>query len=359
MPSTTGMKPGGYYNTHSDSQRLTIDAYLPWLLEAVADLPAPTATNAPLYLLDLGSSQGRNAIHAMRRVVEAIRKRSAAPVCVFFSDLPTNDFNQLFSNLFPAGPTPFADLDVFPAAFGTSAYTLVVPPRSLHIATSFNMIGWLDSRPNARLPRFIGPMGPSRPTDQVSVTAAEREPFRLQAETDLHAFYRARAQELVPGGKLLVQVFGRTETHSASDGLYDVLSDSLLELIDEGVLPRQFYEEIVFPIYFRTLHELTAPIETDSDLARAFRIDKAETIEVDAPFNAERARTGDIETWARSYTGFLRAVSEPVTAAALQETPDVAEVLEKLYVRLERLLVADPDRYEFRYISVGALLTRI
>jgi hypothetical protein len=359
MATSTGMKPGGYYDTHSDAQRLAIDAYLPWLLETVAELPAPSATDAPLCLLDLGSSQGRNAIHAMRRVVEAIRKRTAAPACVFFSDVPTNDFNQLFSNLYPAGPQPFADMDVFPGAFGTSAYKLVVPPRSLHIATSFNMIGWLDSKPNASLPRFIGPMGPSHPTERVSVTAAEREPFRLQAETDVRAFYRARAQELVPGGKLLLQVFGRTETHSASDGIYDVLSDALLALIDDGVLPRQFYEELVFPVYFRTLKELTGPIETDSDLARAFRIDKAETIEVDAPFNSEHARTGDIETWARGYTGFLRAVSEPVIAAALQETPGVAEVLEKFYVRLERLLVADHDRYRFRYISVGALLTRI
>jgi hypothetical protein len=104
---------------------------------------------------------------------------------------------------------------------------------------------------------------------------------------------------------------------------------------------------------------LTAPIETDSDLARSFRIDKAETIEVDAPFNTERTRTGDIKTWAHSYTSFLRAVSEPVMAAALQETQDLSEVLKKLYEQVERLLVADPDRYEFRYISVGALLTRI
>ena len=69
MASTTGMKPGGYYDSHSDAQRVAIDAFLPWLRDAVADLPT---ADAPLYLLDLGSSQGRNAIHAMRCVVESL-----------------------------------------------------------------------------------------------------------------------------------------------------------------------------------------------------------------------------------------------------------------------------------------------
>ncbi len=356
MASTTGMKPGGYYDLHSDAPRVAIDAYLPWLCDAVADLPT---ADAPLYLLDLGSSQGRNAIHAMRCVVESLRSRTTAPACIFFSDLPTNDFNQLFSNLSPAGPPPFADLNVFPAALGSSAYQLVVPPRSLHVATSFNMIGWLDSKPDAPLPRFIGPMGPMIPNERVSVTDAEREPFRLQAETDLRAFYRARAEELVPGGKLLLQVFGRTETHSTSHGLYDAISDALLDLVDNSVLPQRVYEHLVFPVYFRTLKELTAPIEADSDLARAFRIDKAATIEVDAPFNAERTRTGDTQTWAKSYTCFMRDITEPVISDALPQTLPVPEILERIYERIERLLVTNPDYYQYRYISVGALLTRI
>jgi hypothetical protein len=37
MASTTGMKPGGYYDTHSESPRPAMDSFLPWLLEVMHD----------------------------------------------------------------------------------------------------------------------------------------------------------------------------------------------------------------------------------------------------------------------------------------------------------------------------------
>src|SRR3954447_18246982 len=104
-------------------------------------------------------------------------------------------------------------------------------------------------------------MGPAVPSEWASVSEAGREPYRLQAATDLNGFYRARAGELVPGGKLLVQVFGRDGARSTSDGIYDVLSDAPLGLMDEDILPRRVYEQLVFPVYFRTTQELTAPVE--------------------------------------------------------------------------------------------------
>lgn len=42
MPTTTGMKGGGYYNANSKEQRSALNSFLPWLEEAIADLPSPT-----------------------------------------------------------------------------------------------------------------------------------------------------------------------------------------------------------------------------------------------------------------------------------------------------------------------------
>ena len=186
------------------------------------------------------------------------------------------------------------------------ALELVVPPRSLHVATSFNMIGWLDSKPDAPPPEIHRTHGTVDSKRAGLGNRAEPEAVPPSGRNRSSCVLPARGTGARPGGKLLLQVFGRTETHSTSDGIYDALSDALLDLIDNGVLAQRVYEDLVFPVYFRTLKELTAPIEADSDLARAFRIDKAATIEVDAPFNAEHTRTGDIQTWAKSYTSFLR-----------------------------------------------------
>lgn len=361
MPSTTGMKGGGYYDANSKEQRSALEAFLPWIEEAIADLPISPDSQLSLGILDIGSSEGGNAIYVMNRLINRLRCISNQPIGVFFNDLPTNDFNHLFKNLFPDGEAALSGTNIFPCAIGGTAYGRIVPPQSLQIATTFNTIGWLEKKPDVRLPHYILPMGPGplAPREDISVSESERAPFRIQAANDLHRFYTARAEELVYGGRLLVQVFGRDERYSTSDGLYDVLSDSVLDCIEEGMFPPEVYEKLVFPIYFRTLEELLAPIATDEQLAKSFRIDKAETCEVSVPFNEALADNGDIATWARSYTGFLRAFSEAIVASVLPDVLPLEDTLDKIYHQVEHRLAADPARYEFHYISIATLLTRV
>lgn len=356
MPTTTGMKEGGFYDAHSHPQRDAIDGFLPWLDEAMASVALP-ADGAAVRLLDLGSSQGSNAIHAMQRGLQELRKRSTAPVWLFFCDLPTNDFNQLFANLSPADRGSILGDNVCTAAIGASAYEAVCPPGSIHLATSFNMAGWLDRVP-AVPPGYILPMGPSRPRPGVGLSAAEKEPFVRQAADDLRRFYAARARELVPGGKLLLQIFGRDEQRCTSDGIYDVLNDALLDVVASGRLPRADYERLLFPVYFRDLEELLAPLRA-GDLAHDFRIEQAATRETPVGFNVERARTGDVAAWARSYVAFMRAFTEPVLQASLPAALPVADIVRAVFARVEQRLRDEPDAYVLRYLSVGTLLTRL
>jgi SAM dependent carboxyl methyltransferase len=225
MPTTTGMKASGFHNENSNEQRAALDAFLPWIEDALADLPLPSAGSPPIGLLDPGSSEGSNAIHAMMRIIEALRRRTDAPVWVFFNDLPSNDFNQLFANLFPAG------------------------------------------------------------------------------------------SPMIPGADIV-------------------------------------------PVYFRTLAELTAPIEADADLAAVFRIEKKAVREVPAPFSLERANSSDVAVWAHSYAGFLRAFTEPILAAAIPAELSGSGIVPDICRRIEHRLAVDPDRYEFHYIALGVLLTR-
>lgn len=359
MPTTTGMKGGGYYDANSKEQRSALNSFLPWLEEAIADLPSPT--QGSWHALDIGSSEGANAIFAMNRLVSALRRHSDLPVWAFFDDLPTNDFNQLFSNLFPKDEPAFPEPNVFPAAVGGSAFGQLVPPRSLHLATTFNAIGFFETKPAARLPNFILAMQPSalNSREGVSVKENELKPFQEQAHRDLCHFYAARKEELVSGGKLLVQVFGRNETRSTGHGICDVLSDALLDFVEADMLPRSFYEEFVFPAYYRSIEELIAPLQEETELASAFRIEQAEWLDVPVPFNDALAQTGDQCAWAHSYTNFLRAFTEPVVAIALPHDLPQKDTVDKIYQRVERLLLDHPARYEFHFISIAALITRV
>src|SRR5258708_22046813 len=98
MPATTGMKGAGYYDQHSGAQLSAIQALQKWVDDAVASLPLPDPAQ-PVSVLDLGSSEGRNAIRLMTGIVAGLRRRTDQPLQTDYSDLTRNDFNQLFANL--------------------------------------------------------------------------------------------------------------------------------------------------------------------------------------------------------------------------------------------------------------------
>jgi cyclopropane-fatty-acyl-phospholipid synthase len=113
------------------------------------------------------------------------------------------------------------------------------------------------------------------------------------------------------------------------------------------------------PVYCRTVAELVAPLEReDSPVRGAFTVDRARALEVPTPFVVEFRRGGDVSAYAAAYTGFLRAISEPVVRAALNQPASEAATLESLYERIRSRIQAEPERYLFRYILVAALLTR-
>src|SRR5262249_51611125 len=98
MPATTGMKGAGYYDQHSGAQWSAIEALRVWVDEVVANLPLP-APARPVTVLDLGSSEGGNAVRLMASIVGGLRRRTDQPLQTIYSDLASNDFNRLFANL--------------------------------------------------------------------------------------------------------------------------------------------------------------------------------------------------------------------------------------------------------------------
>jgi hypothetical protein len=358
MPATTGMKGAGFYDQHSGVQMSSIDALRGWVDEAVTGLRLPDPPHA-VTVLDLGSSEGRNAIRLMAGIVAGLRRSTAQPIQTIYSDLATNNFNQLFANLEAARRTGLFSADVFSAAVGGSFYERLMPPGTVHLATSFNAVVWLDKLPEVPVPNSVVCRRP-HPTRLGGAASPEAgAAFRRQAEGDLNRFLECRALELVPGGKLLVATPGDTDEACVVDGLFDLLNDACLDLISSGDLQREEYERLTMPGYYRTVEELLAPLERGDSPARgAFTVDRADAIEVSPPYIGDFQRSGDAATYATAYTGFLRAISEPVVRAAFNNGCGEAATVDGLYDRVRARLLAEPERYFWRYIVVAALLTR-
>jgi len=358
MPATTGMKGAGYYDQHSDAQLASIQALQDWVEAAVANLPLPDPAQ-PVTVLDLGSSEGGNAVRMMATIVEGLRRRTGQPIRTIYSDLASNNFNQLFANLEKARRAGRLPPGVYPSAVGGSFYGPLLPPGAVHLATCFNAIQWLDQLPPVPLPDAVVYRRPYPPRPGCSASPKVTTAFSRQAEQDLVRFLECRAQELVPGGKLLLASPGDTNQASVSDGLGDVLNDACLDLVAVGRLQREQYERLTMPVYFRTVAELLAPLEReDSPVRGAFAVERAEALEAPTPFVVEFRRGGDVVAYAEAYTGFLRAISEPVVRAAFNQPAGEAATVDCLYERIRTRLLAEPERYLWRYLLVATLLTR-
>jgi hypothetical protein len=127
----------------------------------------------------------------------------------------------------------------------------------------------------------------------------------------------------------------------------------------DGGLHREEYERLTLPCYFRTVDELLAPLKREgSALGSAFTIDRAQSMEVPTPFLTQFRRDGDVAAYAAAYTGFVRAITEPVIRAVLNQRESEVATIECLYEGIRARLLAEPERYSWRYTLVAILLTR-
>lgn len=355
--TTTGMTGGGFYNQNSTPQWDATAAVLEHL-EAAADA-LPIDGNGSVCLADFGCSEGRNSIAALSRPVTRLVRRTDRPIQTIHSDLPTNDFSSLLRSLRPEGHSVFGHPNVYSSVVGGSMYDQLLPDRSLHMATTFNAIGFLSRKPIATLPGYIFPNGPSVVRNNGFVTEEDQAAFSELARQDIATFLRARAKELVPGGKLLLQVFGANETASTCDGIYDLLNDAVLCFVEDGSISKDVYETYYQPVYMRTLEELTGPVN-DPDLGAAglFELDHSTSYEIPVSFNQGFAADGNLEAYARDYVNFFRAFTEAVLRNSLPATDERDRLVERIYDKAIALLKVSPDLYPFRYIAVAALMTR-
>src|SRR5262249_26401131 len=239
--------------------------------------------------------------------------------------------------------------------FSRPARPRAPPPRP----PSSSALPWPARPPRPPRPAPAVPRRPDPPRPGPAVAPEVTAAFTRQAEQDLVRFLECRARELVPGGKLLLAGPGDTDQASVCDGLCDILNDACLDLVAAGRLARGQYERLTIPVYFRTLDELLAPLEREGSPVRgAFAVDRAGTMDTPAPFVVEFRRGGDLAAYAGAYTGFLRAVTEPVIRAALDQPEGKDETVDCLYERIRTRLTAEPKRYTWRYALVAALLTR-
>jgi SAM dependent carboxyl methyltransferase len=330
------MAGDGLYNAHSQPQHVAGGDGVPLLVRAGEVIPLDPGRG--VVVADYGSSQGRNSLVPMGAAIEQLRSRlgADAPISIFHTDLPSNDFAALFTTL-ETDPESYlrGAANVFAYATGRSFYERLFPAEHVAIGWSSITVHWLSSVPAPLRAHIFSPLGDVR----------ERAAYAARAAEDWQRFLGHRLQELEQDGQLVVVGSGADEHgRSGAEGLMDLANDALREMVAENALSRDEYEQMVVPTYYRTLSEFIEPLGKPT-AAGSFELEECSETDLADPLWASYEQSGDVATYATGVADFLRAFSEPSLFAAIaaERSPQAtAKLADEFYGRVREAVAKQP-----------------
>ena len=336
-------------------------------LEALnkAEKPSSATTQEQaLCIADYGTADGGTSMPLITELIRAHRKRDPnGDVLVTYEDQPNNDFKSLFfyvQGIKDLGRDGYSKSyleefdNVYVTACGTSFHKQCFPSNSVHLGVSFTAMHWLNKKP-------------CNITTGVHMTQAkgeERDKFAAQAAEDWENLLFHRANELAPGGRMVIVNFcvdangyhlGYTDKSSVC--MYDEFNRHWQAMMSEGKITKEEYEAGTILNYYRNDAEMRAPFaEGTRVFAAGLRLVSAETKITRCPYNedyvankanrdareAAKGIIGTMRTWSNS--SFLTALDSNTRTEAERKA-----LVDELYGRYEDAIAADPEKNHMDY----------
>ncbi|GFP86219.1 probable S-adenosylmethionine-dependent methyltransferase at5g37990 [Phtheirospermum japonicum] len=244
------------YTNNSLYQRAVMDAGMLLVQKSIADHIQPTSLET-FSIADLGCSVGPNTFIAMDNILESVKLKyqnannKIPEFQVYFNDHALNDFNTLFKSLPP-------NRDYHASGVPGSFYTRLFPRASLRIAYSSYSLQWLSQVPT----EIMDPTSPAYNKGRISCMGDNQEvinAYSRQHFKDFSDFLHARAQEIVPGGLLMLILPARSNGVHHSRDPFSIMNDRLgaclMDLAKKGVIDEAKVDAYNLPQYIASPHE--------------------------------------------------------------------------------------------------------
>jgi len=195
------MKGAGYYSKATTGARDVIELAVPMIKEAITRMGLKN--DGPAFrAADMGCADGGTSMGMWRQVLAEVRRQAPSrPIEIVYTDLPRNDFSQLFRNVHNQKDLKsyYGEVaDVYPFASGTSFHQAIFPRESLNLAFSATATHYISKTP-------------CNISNHVHMIGARDDELRRWKEIgriEWERLLQLRAVELVRGGRLVLLNFG-------------------------------------------------------------------------------------------------------------------------------------------------------
>ncbi|XP_049415037.1 loganic acid O-methyltransferase-like [Solanum stenotomum] len=332
------------YSKNSHLQKEIIDGVKEIVRDAIIrklDIKTILSSSNTIHITDLGCSVGPNTFSSMQHIVEALKDKylyqdqvidstkSILEFQIFFNDQVTNDFNTLFQSL----PV---DRSYYASGVPGSFYDRLFPSRSIHFLHSSCAIHWLSKIPkelldekspawNKGLIHYVG-------ASNVEIVNA----YVAQFEKDMEMFFNARAEEIVPGGMMvLVTAF------SGYGHFLGFFGSSLMDMVNEGKLDESLVDSFNLPLYFPSPQDMTKVVEKNG----LFSIERMELINIKSKLVDEADAKTIMMSIRSSLEGviinhFGSKIAEEACERAIFKSEEISELMQVNYEKPSILFVA-------------------
>lgn len=355
------MKGAGYYSKATTGAKYVINAAAPLIMGAIERMGLKD-DGAPFRVADSGCADGGTSIEMWGNVFGQVRaKLPSRPIEIYYTDLPRNDFSQLFRIVHGQTdiPTYYGKVpDVYPFASATSFHQSIFPAGTLDIAFSATASHYVS-----KVPCNI-----SNHVHMVGAKGAERAAYDEIGRIEWERMLALRARELKKGGRLCYLNFGidskgRYLGATGGKSMFDTFDLVWRGMANEGLITDTEYLNTNFPQVYRNEAQFTAPLrDPASPVYKAgLRLEHVEERHLVCPYVEAFAEHRDATRFAREYIPTLRSWAEPTFAAGLDSRRSDEErrrLLDEYFGRYERLVAAEPEGHGMDYIHVHLICVK-
>lgn len=325
------------YSTNSLLQKRVLSRTKTVLVENTREMLTNLDFPKCIKVADLGCSSGQNTFLAMSEIVNTIYalckewNKNPPEIDCCLNDLPSNDFNTTFKFIASFNKKLTREGSCFISGVPGSFYSRLFPLKSLHLVHSIYSIHFLSKVPEGleknKMSVYIKSSSP----------LSEYKAYLNQFQKDFKTFLRMRSEEMVSSGRMVLTLIGRK---TLDDPLYrdcchfwTLLSQSLHDLVLEGILSESKVSSFKMPFYDPSIEEVTDLVRKEG----SFEINDLETHGFDLGHSVENCSLQSYGVKAgQKEASCIRAVTETMLVAHFGDDINIDTLFNKYALRVSQ-----------------------